>query len=199
MVSSHAIKKIIILFTSIFYLGCNTHTKELNTFNEGIKLKSGDIICRLGNGYFSKFFKRYSVKEKKYSHIGIISIQNDSIFVYHSEASELTGVGKVKREVIHSFLNKIKTYGIYRINSNEFIKEKIVNEAELYYKDETKFDLNFDLTNDDEVYCSELVANSINKGFQKKVIRPNIIFNDKEFYGIDDIYLNKELKLVYTN
>ena len=95
--------------------------------------------------------------------------------------------------------NGAKTFSQFLNHYDEFIKEKIVNEAELYYKDETKFDLNFDLTNDDEVYCSELVANSINKGFQKKVIRPNIIFNDKEFYGIDDIYLNKELKLVYTN
>ena len=47
-------------------------------------LKDGDIICRLGNRFWSEIFKEFSFDDKRFSHIGIIRINNNRITVIHS-------------------------------------------------------------------------------------------------------------------
>ncbi len=159
-------------------------------------LRTGMLVCRLGNGFFSDYFKKYASKEKKYSHIGIISIENDTIFVYHSEASELTGVGKVKREPLNSFLYKIEVFDFFELNYSNTTITKILGITKGYYSDNIPFDLDFNSSNDDELYCTELVANSINKGLDYLLIKPSLELNGNKIFSLDDIYLNKNVKKV---
>jgi len=58
----------------------------------------GDIICRLGDSFWSKFFKDASIVDKRYSHIGIIHINNDRINVIHSEGTTELRKDFVKEE-----------------------------------------------------------------------------------------------------
>ena len=156
-------------------------------------LKNGTIICRLGNGYFSNYFRQFASKEKKFSHIGIISVENKNVYVYHSEASELTGVGFVKKEKIDVFLKDIKVYDFFELTYNDTIKNGIIHHVKNYHTNKTPFDLNFDSTNDNELYCTELIATSINKALNKKEIEPSLTLNGKKLYALDDIYLNKNV------
>jgi hypothetical protein len=196
--SSHGFTKITILSLLLIFSACNNErAKKCAHLPYRNKFKNGDIICRLGNGYFSNIFKNFSSSEKIYSHIGIIERSNDSVFVIHCEASELTGVGYVKRENINIFLHNINTWALYRFSEKDSIKKGIVLNAKTYYEKKTPFDLKFDLTNDREVYCSELVALCINKSFNDSIIKPRLYLNKKCFYGIDNIYLNHNLNLVF--
>lgn len=64
----------------------------------------------------------------------------------------------------------------------------MVSQATAYYKAKVAFDLEFDSANDDKLYCSELVAMSINKALDSTVIRPTLQYKEVLFYGLDDIY-----------
>ncbi|MDU1890236.1 MAG: YiiX/YebB-like N1pC/P60 family cysteine hydrolase [Dysgonomonas sp.] len=188
--------KLIFILGLLFLLGCSKAHKTENKVQLPDDVRSGDIICRLGNGFFSSKFKSYSIEEKLYSHVGIAWLSNDSVFVIHAEASELTGVGHVKREYISDFLNEIKIWGVYRLEESDSISTRIAENANCYYLRNTPFDLEFDAMNDDEVYCTELVANAVNKSLGDSLIKPNLVLGDKSLYTIDGVYLLPRIRVV---
>jgi len=174
----------------VFMVGCfpgNSIKQEERTTQQHKNLNSGDIVLRLGNGYFSSIFKEYASKEKKYSHIGIISVENGVINVYHAEASELTGIGRVKRETLEDFLKDITVFDFFRLDNEN--ASNIASVAHDYYKAETPFDLDFNYEDDTSLYCAELVANAINTATNDVTVKPTIVLAHKTLYGLDDIYL----------
>lgn len=190
--------KILIILLSFAILSCNQiqqNNNNLNDLNFEI-LESGDLVLRLGNGYFSNYFKQYASLEKKFSHIGIVSRENDTIFVYHSEASEFTGVGFVKKELLNSFLDEIEIYDFYRLNFKDSINFQITEQAKHYYRKKIPFDMDFNSSNDKKLYCTELIATSINKTLKDSIIKPTLNLNKKKLYALDDIYLNENVKKI---
>lgn len=188
----------LIILLLLLFLGCKEPQKQesLRAIPNQNKIENGYIVCRLGNGYFSKHFKKFASQEMIYSHIGIVSKENNDIYVYHSEASELSGVGHVKKETISSFLEDIEIYDFFQLKYPDSTKIKIINKVKTYYSKKTPFDLNFDSYNDNEVYCTELIAISINKALKKEVIKPTLSVYGKKLYALDDIYLNENIKKV---
>lgn len=192
MVSSYRIKKIIFTFIfSIFIIKCN-HADISKKENSPVSpnLENSDIVFRLGKGYFSNYFRKYASKDKIFSHIGIVSVENNNTFVYHSEASELTGVGGIKKELLTEFIKDSEKIAFFRTNLTSVEKEKIIQQVKLYHSKNIAFDLSFDIDNNNEMYCTEFVAKSINNGLKKNIISPNLIIKDKYFYGLDDFYNN---------
>ena len=147
---------------------------------------SGDIICRLGNGYFSNLFRLNAGDAKRFSHIGLIQKQNDSIYVYHTEASELNGVGGVCKHTLDVFLEEAEDYAVYRYASDTTVTHKIVAQALYYFNANVPFDLAFDLSSDSTLYCSEYIANCINLTTAENQITPSTKGGYK-LYLLDDI------------
>ncbi len=183
------------LKSSIFLIliSC-TPTKKVEKQIHTKNITHGTLVCRLGRGFFSDYFRQYASKEQKYSHIGIVSKEKDSFFVYHAEASELTGVGFVKKESLITFLEGIKVYQFFHFDYNTRLIDSIVNKAKEYHHKKTPFDLDFNSFDDTELYCSELIATCINKTLKKPEIKPTIKYKNHKLYGLDDIYLNKHVK-----
>lgn len=187
--------KINLILLLLCLFGCE-NSNEHNSLQKKINPKSlenGMLICRLGKGFFSNQFREYASKDKKYSHIGIISIENDSVFVYHAEASEFTGIGFVKREEVNYFLDGIKVYDFFKLEFPNSTKSKILHHTKEYYINKTPFDLDFDSFNEDKVYCTELIANSMNKALDSLFIIPTLILNGKKVYALDDIYHSEKV------
>ncbi len=175
------------LLLLLLLIACK-HKKALPLDISDYDLRSGDIVCRLGNGFFSKYFKEFASKEQRYSHIGLVEVTQDTIFVIHTEASELTGVGFVKREPIARFLEKITVFGFYRITATDALRQRIIAKVNSYYKDKVPFDMDFKTADDSELYCTELVARAINYAFDSIVIRPELQLGSRKFYSLDAIY-----------
>lgn len=160
---------------------------------------SAYLILRLGNGYFSNIFRRVSSEEKRYSHSGILHRVDDRYKVYHIEANEFTGKGIVKDEPLESFIGHSREWALYAINAPDPMKAEIVRQARIFYERGIPFDLDFDLASDDKLYCSELVAKSINNAFGEELITPNLQIAGHFFYGLDDIYRHDLFQCLYDS
>ncbi len=187
---------VLLVVLSLFSCNDDNTIQKVEKVANKSQLQSAYLVCRLGNGYFSNLFRLYASKEQKYSHIGILSKENDTVFVYHAEASELTGIGYVKRECIDSFLDGIKTFAFFQLQYPDSVKSQILDKVKSYHATKTAFDADFNNTNDSELYCTELIAVSINHALQRNEVKASLTVKGKHIYLLDDIYLMKTVKKV---
>ena len=116
-------------------------------------LKNGDIICRLGDRFWSQYFRDISTEDRRYSHMGIIRIHDDRVTVIHAEGTTQSGRDFVKEEPIENFLSKARAIGIYRLHDAD--GNQIANLAMEYMG--LPFDWQFDMTDNSRIYCTELL------------------------------------------
>lgn len=195
MESKHE-RKVIVFFFLLLSFICTMCSKDKeispSKTNGGLNLslpsnvKNGDLICRLGNGYFSSFFQKLNGENSRFSHIGIVACEGDSLFIYHSEASEFTGVGEVMKSSAVDFISESLEWEVFPLKDS-LLGEKVVEWAEFYERKPTPFDTDFDANNDSALYCTEYVARCINLACCKDTIQPTGEIQGKRFYRIGDI------------
>ena len=168
--------------------GCNPPTEAPLSFDPGI-LQNGDLLYRYGNGVFSKYFRMVSDSVQLYSHVGFVHITADSIHVIHSEASELTFVGFVRREPLDVFIADIGAWGVYRLQAPDSIRDRVVDQALSYHEDKVPFDMDFSVENDDEIYCTELIGLCMNAVMGEEFMPPATKMMGKWGYSVDDTFL----------
>lgn len=192
MESASTLTKIALFYIGIcFFVNCKKENKSNKIDYDIAQLQHGDIIYRLGNTYYSSYFRDFSKRDRKYSHTGIIvkSSENDSIYVIHAEADDYTGIGEVRKESIAVFLKDAIDWGVYRWHCSGSIKKDFVTWASHYYQLKVPFDMAFDCRDSSSFYCTELISHCINNAFKKEVIKANTIKNDRPFIALDDTYL----------
>ena len=196
-------KEIIILFYCLtLFWTCSekVNPKEHPIYDLSLA-QNGDIIYRLGSGFFSDFFKDFSQKDKKFSHVGIIykTALNDTLFVIHAEADDFSGIGFVKKESASVFLNDVRDWAIYRLKTNDIICKKVSDYAFQYQKKKIPFDTAFDTQDSSAFYCTELLAHCINNAFNEKIIKANTVHKNNIYIAIDDTYQLDCMVLIIEN
>ena len=116
-------------------------------------LKDGDIICRLGDRIWSYYFKDISFYDKRFSHLGIIRINDNKITVINAEGRAVEGKDFVNEVELDEFLKIAKSIGIYRLNGYD---GEIISASAVEYIG-YPFDWSFDLENNTKIYCTELL------------------------------------------
>ncbi|MCL2066485.1 MAG: hypothetical protein FWG99_03360 [Treponema sp.] len=116
-------------------------------------VNDGDIICRLGDRFWSQVFKDTSVTDKRYSHMGIIRIVDGTVTVVHAEGTLDSGKDFVKEQSFNDFIKIARAIGIYRTKNIDGIQ--ISNTSVEYLG--APFDWKFDMDNESEIYCTELL------------------------------------------
>jgi hypothetical protein len=116
-------------------------------------LNDGDIICRLGDRIWSNFFKELSPTDKRFSHLGIVRIRDNTVSVINAEGLAVEGKDFVNEVSLKYFLKIAKNIGIYRLRT---IEGKKISDMALEYKGRP-FDWQFDMNEEDTLYCSELL------------------------------------------
>ncbi len=116
-------------------------------------LNDGDIICRLGDRIWSIYFKELSPNDKRFSHLGIVRIRNNTVSVINAE-----GLTKEKKDFVNEvslkeFLKCAQKIGIYRLKN---IEGKTVSDTALEFIG-IPFDWQFDMEDNSKLYCSELL------------------------------------------
>jgi hypothetical protein len=180
----------------------------------------GDLVVRCGNDFTSESLKDFSQTEKLYSHSGIAFIHNGSMYVYSNMAGDLNPDEVMRRDPLDSFLTPENNIAIglnrYQLTKNEtdILKSIVLN----HFENKLRFDMNFDLSTDDKMYCVEMIAKSVveatagrirftksmvndelRKKYLKMAIQKNVLptpeaANQREYLAIDNLYLNPECR-----
>ncbi len=163
------------------------HVRELK-----VLVHSGDLVLRSGKDFTSELMKRLSTYDKTYSHCGIANWENDSLFVYHALGGEWNPDQKLRRDPFEFFCNPYENrgFGIFRYRINASQQDAIVRTAHKFYQAGIPFDMNFDLTTDDRMYCSEFVFKTIEQAALDSVHLKTTTINGIRFVAVDNLFLN---------
>lgn len=148
---------------------------------------SGALICRSGNGTFSTIFRRYATTTHRFSHIGILSYENDTAYIYHSEATEQNDKGNVRRQKATTYLHNMADHAAYRLLLPAHTRHKLLTTVRHYHKTNIPFDFHFDSTDTTSLYCTEMVATALNTALDTTLITPTLHLLGHTLYTIDDI------------
>ena len=163
------------------------------------QISSGDLIVREGNDFTSQSLRQLNRKNKTYSHIGILSKENDSIIVYHIMGGEWNPDAIILRESLSKFVSPTinNQFAIYSLKVSDDDKKQIVKNAVKLKEDDVRFDMKFDLQTKDKMYCAEYVYHCVQPILRSTNI-PTSQIDDFQFVGIDDIFLLPEATVLLT-
>jgi uncharacterized protein YnzC (UPF0291/DUF896 family) len=156
------------------------------------KIQDGDLVTRTGNDFTSESLRSLNQRNKTYSHCGIASIENDSVFVYHALGGEWNRDQKILRQPLEDFAEPYSNrgIGIYRFRLTHDTYKALMDTVKQYYHRGIMFDMDFDLATDNQMYCAEFVAKSFINGTSRKLAFSHSFIGRFEFIGIDDIFLH---------
>jgi hypothetical protein len=176
-------------------------------------INNGDLIMRAGLDVTSASLRNFNQQDKTYSHSGIAFIENGEVYVYHSYTGEDNPTGEMQRVVFDSFCNPYhnNSAGIYRYDLSNDESAKFDSLLLQYYKAKLKFDKKFNLKDDSEMYCAEVIYKGLLKATNKRITLPTTTiknFNYKspnykggplkefEYVALDNLYLNPHCKQI---
>jgi hypothetical protein len=166
-------------------------------------VKSGDLITRTGNDFTSESLRTLHRRDETYSHCGVASIENDSVFVYHALGGEWNPDQKIKRDPLVVFAEPASNRGIgvFRFNISDSLLQGTIQELRHLFETGVMFDMDFNMKTDERMYCAEFVCKAYETGSQKKLQFPLSRIGTFEFIGVDDIFLHPlctpKFKIVY--
>ncbi len=184
----------------------SSYRKNDNKRNIPVDLHEGDIAFRRGIGAASRIVLAAN-SDGSYSHVGIVVEVDDTLRVVHEVPFEGKSRedDKIYSDDIGEFFStfKAKSGAIYRLRGLDSTTiAKICRYAKRHLKKSTPFDHEYNLSDDNMLYCSELVWRcyleagiDITKGERTTMTLPGM---GGIYILPSDIEINKELTKVYN-
>ena len=179
-------QKIIWIFL-LFLVSCSDDTKTPRVIiNQSVE--NGDIVLRREDGFVSTMFSTVASTGGVFSHIGIAVVDSvGEISVLHCEMEETKEPSSVRIESIDNFLALADTFAVYRLEYPLEVRDEVVNKAMVRNARGARFDFDFDNTTDSLLYCTELVAKSINDALGEDLVKPTKMVLEKPCFSLDDL------------
>lgn len=155
-------------------------------------IKTGDIITRTGNDFTSLALRKFAKKDDTYSHIGIASVENDSIFIYHAIGGETNPDAHLRRDPLYIFIhpNNNQGFGIFRFNLDSMQKKQLILFAKKKFSEKLPFDMDFDLNTDASMYCAEFVGKALESIYQNPQLFAKDTIGKIIYWAPDNIFLS---------
>ncbi len=83
------------------------------------EVRSGDLVVKRGRGHLSNMIVKTLDEEVPLSHCGIVSRTNDSIYIIHSVAKELTGIDGVQIIKYEEFIKRLYSRIFFILSATE--------------------------------------------------------------------------------
>ncbi|MBL0056439.1 MAG: hypothetical protein IPP31_09615 [Chitinophagaceae bacterium] len=154
-------------------------------------VSTGDLIVRTGNDFTSESLRSLNRRSQDFSHCGIASMENDSLFVYHALGGEWNPDQKIRRDPIEVFAEPYSNRGIgvFRYALEPADIDSLMQTVKALHRQGVMFDMKFDLATDDHMYCAEFVCKSYQKGTRGKLQFNTSHIGRFAFIGVDDLFL----------
>lgn len=153
-------------------------------------LKTGDLVFRKGKGFISTMFGMTSTAPEQFSHVGMVAVEHDGIFVYHMLGNAIPSQGGCKRESLESFCDPLQNSAIsfYRIPLLQDYEPTLLHRLQVIYKSKTPFDEKFELSDNGPLYCSELIYNLVKESGH--ITLPLSYHRQIPYVALDNLYHN---------
>lgn len=185
-------------FSVSFNSANKTKEEEINSFNFPDSIfRSGDLVFRDGRGVISSSFKRLSLTDPKYSHAGILHIEDGRYFVFHVIGGEDNKNNLMRKDLLSVFCSKseVNSFAVYRSDQDA---NKIDSLAKYYFDNKLEFDSKFDLSTDDRMYCTELLYKILTKVSANNNYLPLSTWRGIKYSACDNIYLSPQVKKLFS-
>ena len=163
------------------------------------QLEPGDIVLRLGADATSEMLRGMNQKAKDFSHCGIVNIESGKPVVYHSIGGEDNPDAHLQRDAALRFFHPLSNAGggIYRVVLLPAEKEVLLETVKSWYREGRRFDMDFDLTTDTQLYCAEMVYKAFAKACRQKPLFTQSALGGFKYVAVDDLYTSGAGKLVW--
>jgi hypothetical protein len=162
-------------------------------------LMEGDLVLRHSKGFVADAILTFQTQDPQYSHSGIVKKIKGETFIYHATGGEENVSQKMKCEPIAIYCHPAATYkfGVFRWDLTETQRNDFVAILDRYYKSGMEFDLDFDMTTDSKMYCSEMIYKALIVATDDTsyIDLSNVL--DKPYVAIDNLYLNAHCKPIF--
>ncbi|HEX2848427.1 MAG TPA: YiiX/YebB-like N1pC/P60 family cysteine hydrolase [Chitinophagaceae bacterium] len=179
-------------------------TQEIKSSQEQLhaafrEIRTGDMITRTGNDFTSYCLRQFCQTDKTYSHCGIASVENDTVYVYHALGGEFNPDQKLLREPLAVFVapDANRGFGLYRFNMTPAQCRELILAAQAAYQKGISFDMKFDLATDDKMYCSEFTAKMYRQAYKNDTMFALTRLPGLEYLAPDNLFLHAACKPVY--
>lgn len=160
--------------------------------------QTGDIVVRTGRDATSYMLRQANKYDKTYSHTGVVRIVNGYPMVYHCIGGEDHPLQTMQRDSLHRWLNAGQNagFGLVQYQLDDIVKERFTNAVDSFYEAHVKYDMQFDLSSDDRMYCAEMVYKALQVAMNdSNFIHPETIMN-RRYVGIDNLFANERARFV---
>lgn len=183
-------------------------------------IREGDLVLRCGNDFISESLSDFSQQEKLFSHSGIALINNGAMYIYSNMAGDINPDEIMRRDMVDSFITPASNVavGVYRYDLTSEELEKLKSIVFTHYANKLQFDMNFNLSSDDKMYCAEMIAKAVEQAsdkrisfskslitkelkgkylkklLEKKIVPSSKVADQKEYIALDNLYLNPHCK-----
>ncbi|MCB9232432.1 MAG: hypothetical protein H6581_12255 [Bacteroidia bacterium] len=214
--TGHLLRRIFFLGIFLFYVGFatweffnyNPKPKNIASARERWQkvhfpydmFKTGDLVLRRGKGFVSDAMLNFCKKDPRYSHTGIIKRdENGKLWVFHSIGGESRESNAMLKEPVEIFCHPDAAFnfGLYRWDLSESELYSFDSLIVTYYNAGLEFDLDFDMSTDETMYCSEMIYKALNVATKGKNFIPLSTVMDKPYVAVDDLYLNDHCKKLF--
>lgn len=223
---------IVMILSMVFFAGCTDNASTPGSADKGINrpangaamqhakalsaidsskalLMDGDLLTRSDDDFESRTLQNFSKRDQSFSHSGIVFKEDSGWMVYHSMTGVENPGGNCRKDPYDSFVNpSMKTgFGLFRYALTDIERKAFHQVLQRNHAAAIPFDISFDLSTNDSMYCSEMIYKALKEATKNRVILPVSVLNNyrpkilgytpkKAFYkkleyiGIDDLYLN---------
>lgn len=162
-------------------------------------LRSGDLIFRHGRGMVSNTLLSLSQTDKRYSHAGVLSIEDEGIFVYHCIGGEDNPNERMSRDRLSQFCDpeRAHSFGIYRLLMADSVNVRFMEEVKKGFQQGVLFDTEFDINSDDRQYCTEFIYKILKNLEGSGLQLSSSTYSGKEYVACDNLYLIPNTKIIH--
>lgn len=161
-------------------------------------LQNGDLVLRTGADATSYMLRQMNRTDRTYSHCGIVMVEDDYPFVYHSIGGEDNPDSRLRRDSVSFFFSPVSNerLGIARLDINGDQIGALHHIVKRYYKMAVPFDMDFDLLTDSSFYCAEFVYKSVQEATADTGYFSLTRMARKTYVGVDNLFDPRHAKII---
>lgn len=161
------------------------------------QLKQGDLALRRGRDVASYMIAQANVADKRYSHCGLVQVEQGYPFVYHFiNGQERNGL--VRDSATAFFSQEQNSHAAvmrYSMTTTQLAEQASL--IKQYYSRQPGFDMDFDSNTGDKLYCSEFVYRVMNAVMKDSAYIKPAMKNGFAYIPVDRLYADSIAETIW--